>query len=72
MLFDDMFEIDMDEMGIAYYAGLLGKSTKDLPMGCDYGDGEVDNYNWTFDSNNNPTKFWCGDYEWDAVTFSWK
>ena len=72
MLFDDMFEIDMDEMGIAYYAGLLGKSTKNLPMGCNYGDGDADNYNWSFDSNNRPTKFWCGGYEWDAVSFSWK
>lgn len=74
MLFDDMFEIDMDEMGIAYYAGLLGKSTKNLPMGCNYGDGDADNYNWSFDSNNNnrPTKFWCGGYEWNAVSFSWK
>ena len=72
MLFDDMFEIDMDEMGIAYYAGLLGKSTKNLPMACDYGDGDIDDYNWIFDSNNRPTKFWSGDDEWDVITFSWK
>lgn len=33
MLFDDFFGIDMDEMGMAYFAGLLGKATKNLPMG---------------------------------------
>ena len=32
MLFDELFNIDMDEMKYAYYAGLLGKATKDLPV----------------------------------------
>ena len=72
MLFDDMFEIDMDEMGIAYFAGLLGKSTKNLPMGVGYGDGDTEDYNWSFDSKNRPTKFGWGDYEWDTITFTWK
>lgn len=31
MLFDECFGIDMDEMGAAYYAGLLGKATAALP-----------------------------------------
>lgn len=32
MLFDITFGIDMDEMGVAYYAGLLGHPTKNLPL----------------------------------------
>ncbi|MDE6199777.1 MAG: DUF4595 domain-containing protein, partial [Muribaculaceae bacterium] len=78
MLFDDFFQIDMDEMGIAYFAGLLGKSTKNLPMGytekSTEGGSEYtysETYHWQFNSNNLPTKFWSGDYEWDAVTFAW-
>ncbi len=79
MLFDDFFCVDMDEMGLAYFAGLLGKSTKNLPMGYTakrtVGDSEyTDTYefHWTFNSDNLPTKFWEGDYEYDSVTFTWK
>lgn len=32
MLFDETFSIDMDEMWYAYWAGLLGKATKHLPV----------------------------------------
>ena len=32
MLFDEMLCIDMDEMGFAYFAGLLGKPTSHLPQ----------------------------------------
>lgn len=79
MLFDDFFQIDMDEMGIVYFAGMLGKSTKNLPMGyseksteggSDYTYSET--YHWTFNANNLPTKFWEGDYDYDAVSFTWK
>lgn len=57
MLFDDLFNIDMDEMGIAYYAGLLGKATKNLPilLKSDHSDYTY-TYNWTIDANGFPTK----------------
>lgn len=32
MFYDEIFGIDMDEMWFAYYAGLLGKATKHLPV----------------------------------------
>jgi len=32
MLFDETFGIDMDEMKYVYYAGMLGKATKHLPL----------------------------------------
>lgn len=67
MLFDDTFEIDMDEMWYAYYAGLLGKATRHLPMGsCD--DGYTGYYNWTFDSNGYPVSIVVDGYK---ETFEW-
>ncbi|MCM1520090.1 MAG: DUF4595 domain-containing protein [Lachnoclostridium sp.] len=79
MDFDSFFNIDMDEMGVAYYAGLLGKATKNLPMGYSYVEKEggstytgSETFNWEFNANGLPTKFWEGDYEYDAMTFSWK
>jgi len=77
MMFDDFFGIDMDEMGITYYAGLLGKATKNLPMKIteNENEGTLSDYPfyWEFNSDNLPTKFWGDNYGWDAaVTFSWK
>lgn len=78
MFFDDFFQIDMDEMGIAYYAGLLGKATKNLPMGYTEISKEGDNsytyeetYHWVFNADNLPTKFWS-DSDSYGITFSWK
>lgn len=79
MLFDDFFEVDMDEMGEAYFAGLLGKATKNLPMGYSETGKEGsssytynETYHWVFNADNLPVKFWKGDYENEATTFSWK
>lgn len=74
MLFDDFFCIDMDEMGVAYFAGLLGKSTKNLPMGyteSDSTDTYSETFHWEFNNAGLPTKFQSGDSEWDVVTFVW-
>lgn len=78
MLFDDTFGIDMDEMEIAYYAGLIGKATKNLPMGytrksVEGGSTYTDNvvFHWQFDKNGYPTKFWEDDYSWEATSFTW-
>lgn len=74
----DAFGIDMHEMAIAYYAGLLGKATKNLPMGYTLNglEGgsyytESENFNWSFNSNNLPTKFWFDGAEDNAITFAW-
>lgn len=78
MMFDDFFLVDMDEMGIAYFAGLLGKSTKNLPMGYEPGNKEesdslfTQTYHWVINSDSLPTKFWSGENVSDAVTFTWK
>ena len=58
MLFDDLFDIDMDEFGPAYYAGLLGKATTHLPVASssvEY-DDYTSNYTfkWTINDNGFP------------------
>ena len=47
MLFDEVFGIDMDEMGPAYYAGLLGRATSNLPVKRAYRDSSDDEF-YTF------------------------
>lgn len=69
MLFDDAFDIDMDEMCYAYYAGLLGKSTKHLPL-----ENDDISYNiiypicWTLDSDGYPIS--VNVYS-DDIMFKW-
>lgn len=75
MLWDDTFGVDMDEMQYAYYAGLLGKVTKHLPVSCSEDNGdEVNNHTatWTLNSNGYPTKVIISDGNYsDEITFSW-
>lgn len=75
MQFDDFFRVDMDEMGIVYYAGLLGKSTANLPMGYVYTDSDKETYttvfHWEFNSRMLPVKFWEDGDEDYAITFKW-
>lgn len=76
MLYDDSFRIDMDEMAPAYYAGLLGKATKNLPLSArEVSDGYTDNYtfSWKLNSNGLPDSFTSteGDYTDDPVIFKW-
>lgn len=82
MEFDEFFDVDMDEMGWAYYAGFLGKSTKNLPMGytrvskrTNESTGKVETetstkvYHWTFNADQLPTEF--RRYVGETLTFSW-
>ena len=62
MLFDEMLCIDMDEMGFAYFAGLLGKPTSHLPQSnksIDYSSGGYKittyrSFSWSLDANRLP------------------
>lgn len=56
MLFDTTLGIDMDEMEYAYYAGLLGKAIKNLPVKCVDDEGNVENYSWKLNSTGYPTQ----------------
>lgn len=63
-----MFCIDMDEMWYAYYAGLLGKPTRHLPMGI-RDEKYTSYYQWTFDTNNYPLYVVVDNYV--VATFEW-
>ena len=75
MLFDQSLCIDMDEMAPAYYAGLLGKCTKHLPLSVKEIDEQYAyNYSfvWELDANDMPVKFTCSDWgEKEAIIFKW-
>lgn len=69
MLFDETLHIDLDQIGIAYYAGLLGKATRHLPVG--YYDQEYDesySFSWGINENGYPT--WT-DASGDREYFEW-
>lgn len=57
MLFDLCFCIDLDDFGIAYFAGLLGNPTKWLPQATkDLEDGETDIMSWTISETGYPSQ----------------
>lgn len=62
MFFDSVFDVDLDEMEIAYYAGLLGKATKNLPVGSKDGD-YTSTFTWTLNAEQLPIKM--------VATYSW-
>lgn len=65
MLFEAFYDIDLEYVEMAYYAGILGKATADLPMG--YGDDKevFEEFAWEFNENGLPVEF-------DAdIKFTW-
>lgn len=54
MLFDATLDADFDNLEAAYYAGLLGKPSKNLPLQSEKS-GNKATSKWTLDSNGNPT-----------------
>lgn len=57
MLFDETFGIDTDEMNYAYFAGLLGKATKNLPIRkVNLTDSGKGTYTWTLNADGLPIK----------------
>lgn len=73
MLFYRAFYIDLQETEIAYYAGLLGKSTNNLPVRLEEVDDEYpyeDIFNWTM-TDGLPTTFWSTQ-DTDKIYFTWK
>lgn len=55
MLYDETLGVDMDEMYYAYYAGMLGKSTKHLPVVCSDSDSRTV-LNWSLDNDGMPIR----------------
>lgn len=59
MLYDYSLRIDMDQMAPAYYAGLLGKATANLPLSAtEIQDEKTEfTFTWTLNASKMPTKF---------------
>lgn len=55
MLFDETFGIDMDEMIYAYWAGLLGKATRHLPIAANYENEGTETFKWDINSEGYPS-----------------
>ena len=68
MLFNTTFGIDIGAMKYAYYAGLLGKATKDLPLQLIDKNGNKNNFTWTVNSNGFPTAMTSGSHQYK---FGW-
>lgn len=65
MLFDKCFNVDLDELELAYYAGLLGKSTRHLPVLITETDArpEYETFTWTLNQAGKPTSLLITEYE---------
>ena len=68
MLFNTTFGIDIGAMKYAYYAGLLGKATKNLPVQLINKSGNKTNFTWTVNSNGFPTAMTSGSHQYK---FGW-
>ena len=75
MMFDELLDVDMDEMIYAYYGGMLGKATKHLPLAMRDADDtsvELSNYKWTLNSDGYPTQLLIKDEgDEEKYTFTW-
>ena len=67
MLFNTTFGIDIGAMKYAYYAGLLGKATKNLPVQLIDKSGNKTNFTWTVNSNGFPTSMTSGSHQYKFV-----
>lgn len=56
MSFDVALGVDLDHLHGAYYAGMLGKATKHLPIYNMDKDNDKTTFDWTFNNNGFPTK----------------
>lgn len=56
MSFDVALGLDLDHLQIAYFAGMLGKATKHLPIYNMDKDNDKTTFDWTFNDNGFPTK----------------
>ena len=66
MEFDNIFAVDMDDFGLLYYMGALGKPTKHLPLAGTV-NGTTITGSWTFDDADRATKA-----EFNGSTISWQ
>ena len=73
MFFAATLDADLDYLEAAYYAGLLGKPSKNLPLQSEKS-GDKANLKWTLDSNGNPTALdhsFSNSSENFRISFTW-
>ena len=72
MSFDVALGLDLDHLQIAYFAGMLGKATKHLPIYNMDKDNDKTTFDWTFNNNGFPTKIVVkSDDEREESNFVW-
>ena len=73
MLFGTTLDADFDNLEVAYYAGLLGKPSKNLPLQSEKS-GDKATFKWTLDGNGNPTALnhsFSNSSERFQISFTW-
>ena len=73
MLFGATLDADFDNLEVAYYAGLLGKPSKNLPLQSEKS-GDKATFKWTLDGNGNPTALnhsFSNSSENFRISFTW-
>ena len=73
MLFGATLDADLDYLEAAYYAGLLGKPSKNLPLQSEKS-GDKATFKWTLDGNGNPTALnhsFSNSSERFQISFTW-
>ena len=73
MLFATTLDADFDNLEAAYYAGLLGKPSKNLPLQSEKS-GNKATFKWTLDGNGNPTALnhsFSNSSERFQISFTW-
>lgn len=73
MLFAATLDADFDNLEAAYYAGLLGKPSKNLPLQSEKS-GDKATFKWTLDGNGNPTALnhsFSNSSESFRISFTW-
>ena len=73
MLFATTLDADFDNLEVAYYAGLLGKPSKNLPLQSEKS-GDKATFKWTLDGNGNPTALnhsFSNSSERFQISFTW-
>lgn len=72
MSFDVALGLDLDHLQIAYYAGMLGKATKHLPIYNMDKDNDKTTFDWILNDNGFPTKIVVKDDEGrEETNFVW-
>lgn len=74
MLFDDTLGMDIDDMQAAYFAGMLGRSTRCLPVKCVEDGIYTEIFTWTLSANGLPERLTTisgsGGFQ-DVMNFVW-